>query len=104
VTHDDRVQAAAVIALLAAVLAAVWGWRHGLAPELLGWLAGVAYGAVVLFLAPAMRAPSGETAVTSIKYALLTVALSVCTAVAGVRAITQLWRGERRTSKGGVLA
>jgi len=100
VTHDDRVQAAAVIALLAAVLAAVWGWRHGLAPEPLGWLAGAAYGATVLFLAPAMRAPSGETAVTSIKYALFTTAFSVWIAVAGLHAITQLLRSQRQTSKG----
>jgi hypothetical protein len=99
VTHDDRVQAAAVIALLAAVLAAVWGWRQGLAPEPIAWTSGAAYGAALLFVAPALQAPSGETAVTSIKYAALTTAYSVWVAVAGVYAIGQMLNG-RRTSKG----
>lgn len=101
-THDDRVQAAAVIALLAAVLAAVWGWRNGLAPEPIGWLAGAAYGAALLFVAPALRAPSGATAVTSIKYALFTTAFSVWIAVSGIYAIGQLLRG--RDDQRGVFA
>ncbi|QKZ20581.1 hypothetical protein [Streptomyces chartreusis] len=99
-THDDRVQAAAVIALLAAVLAAVWGWRQGLAFEPIGWTSGAAYGAALLFVAPALKAPTGATAVTSIKYALLTTAYSVWVAVAGVYAIGQLLFGREDSSKG----
>ncbi|GAA0357554.1 hypothetical protein PV735_46750 [Streptomyces turgidiscabies] len=92
-TNDDRVQTAAVIALLAAVLAAVWGWRTGLASEPIAWLSGAAYGAALLFVAPALQAPPGATAVTSIKYAAFTTAYSVWVAVAGIYAIGQLLRG-----------
>ncbi|WP_330294084.1 hypothetical protein [Streptomyces sp. NBC_00576] len=92
-TNDDRVQTAAVIALLAAVLAAVWGWRTGLTPEPVAWLSGAAYGVALLFVAPALRAPSGATAVTSIKYAAFTAAYTVWVAVSGVYAIGQLLRG-----------
>lgn len=98
-THDDRVQAAAVIALLAAVLAAVWAWRNGLAPEPIAWLSGAAYGAALLFVAPALQASSGAVAVTSIKYAAFIAAFSVWVTATGVYAIRQLLRG-RNASKG----
>lgn len=102
-THNDRVQASASIALLAALLAAVWAWRTGLDAESLGWLAGGAYGAVVVFLAPALHAPTGAVAVTSIKYAALTAAFSVWVAAAGTYAIVQLLRGRAASTPKGAF-
>lgn len=102
-THDDRIQASAVIALLVAVLTAVWAWRQGLDPESLGWLTGAAYGAALLFVAPALKTSSAAAAVTSIKYAAFTLAASVWVAAAGIVAIVQLLRG-RGTSSTGAFA
>lgn len=103
-THDDRVRASAVIALLAAVLAAVWAWRQGLDPESLGLLAGAAYGAALLFVAPALKTSSAAAAVTSIKYAALTAAFSVWVAAAGTYAIVQLLRGRATSTPKGAFA
>ncbi|MBV9024696.1 MAG: hypothetical protein JO362_13095 [Streptomycetaceae bacterium] len=101
-TYDDRIRATAIIALLAALLAALlgalWALQHGLAPESIAWAAGLAYGAVGVLMASALRAPLGAAVVTSIKYAGFTVAFSVWIAVAGTYAALQLLLG--RAPKG----
>lgn len=95
-TNDDRIQATAVIALLAALLGALWALQHGLGPQGVALAFGLAYGAALAFTGP-LQAPLGESVVTSIKYAAFTAAFAVWVLAAGVYSGWQLLR-ERRTS------
>ncbi|MBV9025215.1 MAG: hypothetical protein JO362_15810 [Streptomycetaceae bacterium] len=97
-THDDRTRVTAVIALLAALLSTLWALQHGLAPQSIAWTSGLTYGAVGLLTASALQAPLGAVAVTSVKYAGITMAYSAWIAVAGIYAGCQLLRG--RAPKG----
>ncbi|MFD8386536.1 hypothetical protein ACFV2X_49945 [Streptomyces sp. NPDC059679] len=97
-THDDRAQATAVIALLAALLAAVWAWRLGWGPTACAEVTGVVYVAVAALVSSALHAPLGAVVVTSVKYTAITAAYSVWVAAAALYAVCRLLSG--RTSKG----
>lgn len=100
-TTDDRIRAAALIALLAALLAALWALQSGLAPQTIALASALAYGAALALTGP-LQAPLGESVVTSAKYAGLTAVFAVWVAVAGAYAGWQLLRD--RAAARGVLA
>jgi small basic protein len=98
VTNDDRIQVTAVIALLAALLGALWALQHGFDPQGVALVSGLAYGAALAFTGP-LQAPLGESVVTSIKYAAVFAVFGVWVLGAGAYAGWQLLR-ERRSEKG----
>lgn len=97
-THDDRIQVTAVIALLAALLGALWALQRGFDPQAVALTSALAYGAALAFTGP-LQAPLGAAVVTSIKYAVVTAAFAVWVAAAGAYAGWQLLRG-RAAAKG----
>lgn len=93
-THDDRIQATAIITLLAALFGALWALQRGLAPQAVALTAGLAYGAALALTSP-LQAPLGACVITSIKYAAITAAYAVWIAAAGAYAVWKLLRGRR---------
>ncbi|MBU3865543.1 hypothetical protein KN815_16095 [Streptomyces sp. 4503] len=99
--RDERAQVAAILALLAAVLAAVWAWRQGLGTMTSAEVAGLVYGAVASLVGSKLQASLGAVVVTSVKYAAITAAYSVWLVVAAVYAGWRLLRG--RAPRGAFL-
>ncbi|MFE2749625.1 hypothetical protein ACFXKX_35795 [Streptomyces scopuliridis] len=95
---DDRTQATAVIALLAALLGTLWALQRGLDPQTVALSAGLAYGAALALAGP-LQAPLGAVLATSAKYTGLALALAVGVILSGLCAGWQQLRG-RRASKG----
>ncbi|WP_327359881.1 hypothetical protein [Streptomyces sp. NBC_01304] len=96
-THDDKVQATAVIALLAALLGTLWGLQSGYSAETTVLAAALAYG-LALSLTGTMQAPLDAVVITSIKYAVLTGAFALWVLGAGLYAGWQLVRGRTETT------
>lgn len=102
-TTDDRVQTAAVIALLAALLGALWALQRGFGPQGIALAFGLAYGGALAFTGP-LQAPLGESVVTSIKYAAFTTAFAVWGLAVGAYSGWQLLRDRRTSTPKGVFA
>ncbi|MEU6284978.1 hypothetical protein [Streptomyces sp. NPDC047028] len=102
-TTDDRVQTTAVIALLAALLGALWALQRGFDPQGVALTAVLAYGGALAFTGP-LQAPLGESVVTSVKYAVVTVVFALWVLGAGVFAGWQLLRERRTATSKGVFA
>lgn len=102
-TNDDRIQTTAVIALLAALLGALWALQREFDPQGVALTSGLAYGAALAFTGP-LQAPLGESVVTSIKYATLTTVFAVWVLGAGTYCGWQLLRERRTSASKGVFA
>ncbi|WP_326655620.1 hypothetical protein [Streptomyces sp. NBC_01750] len=94
-SDDDRTQATALIALLAALLGTLWALQRGLDPQTVALAAGLAYG-IALALTVPLQAPLGDVLATSAKYTGLTLAFSVWIALSGVYAGWELLRNRQR--------
>ncbi|MEU0743987.1 hypothetical protein [Streptomyces sp. NPDC006134] len=97
-THEERIQTTALIALLAALLGTLWALQSGSDVQGVSLAAGLAYGAALALTGP-LQAPLGESVVTSLKYAAVALGFAVTVLVSGTYAGWQLLRS-RRTPKG----
>ncbi|MFJ8982675.1 hypothetical protein [Streptomyces sp. NPDC102282] len=102
-TNEDRIQVTAVIALLVALLGALWALQRGFDPQGVVLAAGLAYGAALAFTGP-LQAPLGESVVTSVKYVAVAAVFSVWVLGAGAYAGWQLLRERRTSTSKGVFA
>lgn len=96
-THDDRIQATALITLLAALLGALWALQRGCDVQGIALAAGLAYGAALALTGP-LQAPLGESVMTSLKYVGLALAFAVSVLISSMYAGWQALRG--RAPKG----
>lgn len=92
---NDRIQAAAVIALLAALLGALWALQRGLDPQTVALTAGLVYGAALALTVP-LQAPLGEVLTTSAKYAGLTLAFTIAVLFSAAYSGWQQLRGRHQ--------
>ncbi|MFF4647472.1 hypothetical protein [Streptomyces sp. NPDC001389] len=95
-TTEDRTQATALFALLAALFGALWALQRGHGPQSALLFAALAYGAALALAGP-LQAPLGEAVATSAKYTGITLVCTTWLAVTGAHAGWQLLRSRGLT-------